>query len=178
MRPLSPEELLAKLKAAQEAGGAKPGAPEQLQLYRELAAAAPAFVPNLLELGRSLQLAEPTARGDAFTEAEAVLRQAVAVSHRSAPTLVELAYFLNVIRGAPEQMEPLLEEAIDKSLRLLEDAWAGLINVLVEQEKYQRAFEESERARRMFPDSMRISMAAESAHAQAIQEGLIPPESN
>jgi hypothetical protein len=37
-------------------------------------------------------------------------------------------------RGA--QMEPLLEKAIGEFLHVLEDAWAGLIKVLVEQEKY------------------------------------------
>jgi tetratricopeptide (TPR) repeat protein len=154
MSPLSPEELLARLQTAREAGGGKPGSLERLRLHRELAAG-----------------------DDTFTEAEAVLRQAVAVSDRSAPTLVELAYFLNVIRDAPQQMEPLLEEALGKSLHVLEDAWAGLINVLVEQEKYQRALEVSEKARRVFPDSLRIAMAVESAHTHAVHEGLLPPES-
>jgi tetratricopeptide (TPR) repeat protein len=176
MSPLSPEGLLARLQAAREAGRGKPGSLERLRLHRELAAAAPAFVPNLLELGRGLLLAEEAAGDDTFTEAEAVLRQAVEVSHRSAPTLVELAYFLNAIRDAPQQMEPLLEEAIGKSLHVLEDAWAGLINVLVEQEKFQRALEVSEKALRMFPDSPRITMAVESARAQAVQVGLLPPE--
>ncbi len=177
MSPLSPEDLLARLQAAREAGGDKPGSLERLRLHRELAAAAPSFVPNLLELGRGLLLAEEAAGDDTFTEAEAVLRQAVAVSNRSAPTLVELAYFLNVIRDAPQQMEPLLEEAIDKSLHVLEDAWTGLINVLVEQEKYQRALEVSEQALRLFPNSTRIAMAVEAAHAQAIHEGLLPRKS-
>ncbi len=174
--PLSPEALLARLKAAREAGGGKPGALERLRLHRELAAEAPAFVPNLLELGRGLQLAEEEAGEDTFTEAEAVLRQAVAVSERSAPALVELAYFLNVIRDAPQEMEPLLEEAIGKALRLLEDAWAGLINVLVEQEKYQRALEVSEQARRVFPGAVAIVTAADSARTHAVREGLLPSE--
>jgi tetratricopeptide (TPR) repeat protein len=178
MSPLSTQELLARLQAAREEGGGKPGSLERVKLHRELAAAAPAFVPNLLELGRNLQLAEPAAGEDTFTEAEEALRQAVDVSGRSAPALVELAYFLNVIRDAPQQMEPLLEEAIDKALHVLEDAWAGLINVLVEQEKYQRALEVSEKALRVFPDSMRIDMAVESARAQAAHEGLLPPESD
>jgi tetratricopeptide (TPR) repeat protein len=173
--PLSPEEMLRRLQAAREAGGGKPGSAERVRLHRALAAEAPAFVPNLLELGRGLQIAEDGVGEDTFDEAEAVLQQAVAVSQRSAPTLVELAYFLNVIRDAPQQMEPLLEEAIEKTLHLMEDAWAGLINVLVEQEKYQRALEVSERARRVFPDSVRIAMAAESAEAQAVHEGLLPP---
>jgi tetratricopeptide (TPR) repeat protein len=166
-----------RLRAAREAGGGKPGSLERLHLHRELAAAAPAFVPNLLELGRGLQVAEDAAGDDTFTEAEAVLRQAVEVSHRSAPALVELAYFLNVIRDEPQQMEPLLEEAIEKALHTLEDAWAGLINVLVEQEKYRRALDMSEKALRVFPDSPRIIMAGESARAQALHEGLLPPES-
>ena len=177
MSPLSPEDLMARLWAAREAGGGKPGSLERLRLHRELAAAAPAFVPNLLELGRGLLLAEEAAGDDTFTEAEAVLLQAVEVSQRSAPALVELAYFLNVIRDAPQQMEPLLEEALEKCLHTLEDAWAGLINVLVEQEKYPRALEVSEKALRVFPDSPRIIMAVEFARAHAVREGLLPPES-
>jgi tetratricopeptide (TPR) repeat protein len=173
--PLSPEEMVRRLQAAREAEGGKPGSAERVRLHRELAAEAPAFVPNLLELGRGLLLAEEAVGEDTFTEAEAVLRQAVEVSGRSAPTLVELAYFLNVFRDAPQQMEPLLEEAIDKTLHLMEDAWAGLINVLVEQEKYQRALEVSEKARRVFPDSVRISLAVEFAHRLAVREGLLPP---
>ncbi len=65
---MSPEELLARLRAAREAG--EPGALERLRLHRELASAAPALVPNLLELGRGLQLAEPAAGEDTFSEAE------------------------------------------------------------------------------------------------------------
>jgi len=177
MNPLSPEELLARLQAAREAGEGKPGSPVRLRLHRELAAAAPAFVPNLLELGRGLQVAEDAAGTAAFTEAEAILRQAVTVSQRSAPTLVELAYFLNVVRDSPQEMEPLLEEAIRQSLHVLEEAWAGLINVLVEQEKYQQALNVSEKALRVFPESPRITLAVESARAQAVHEGLLPPES-
>jgi tetratricopeptide (TPR) repeat protein len=177
MRPLSPEELMARLQAAREEGGGKPGSPDRLRLHRELAAVAPAFVPNLLELGRGLQVADEAPGEAAFTEAETILRQAVAVSNRSAPALVELAYFLHLVRDSPQEMEPLLEEAINKSLHLLEDAWTGLINALVEQEEYQRALEVSEKALRIFPDSPRLFMAAESARAQAIHEGLLPPES-
>ncbi|MBN1203986.1 MAG: hypothetical protein JXB05_03560 [Myxococcaceae bacterium] len=174
---MSPEELLARLRAAREAGGGKPGALERLRLHRELASAAPAFVPNLLELGRGLQLAEPAAGEDTFTEAEAVLRQAVEVSERSARALVELAYFLHMVRDAPQETEPLLEEASGKALRLLEDAWTGLVNVLVEQGKLQRALEVGDRARQLFPDSVRIAMASEAARSAAVREGLLPPES-
>lgn len=178
MTPLSPKDLVARLQMAREAAGGRPGSLERLKFHRELAAEAPAFVPNLLELGRGLQLADLAAGEDTFTEAEAVLRQAVEVSERSAPTLVELAYFLNVIRDAPQEMEPLLEEAIGKTLHLLEDAWTGLINVLVEQDKLQRALAVSEEARRVFPNSVRIVMAAEFAQALAVREGLLPPKTS
>jgi hypothetical protein len=174
--PPSPEELLARLRAAREAEGGQPGALERLRCHRELAALAPAFVPNLLELGRGLQLAAPEAGEETFTEAEAVLRQAVEVSERTPSALVELAYFLNVVREAPQEMEPLLEEAISKSLRLMEDAWTGLINVLVEQGKLERALAMSEEARRVFPSSVRIIMAAEFAQSLAAREGLGPPK--
>jgi tetratricopeptide (TPR) repeat protein len=178
MTPLSPKELLARLRVAREAAGGKPGGLERLKLHRELAAEVPAFVPNLLELGRGLQLAELAAGEDTFTEAETVLRQAVEVSERSAPALVDLAFFLNVIRDAPQEMEPLLEEAIAKTLPLLEEAWTGLINVLVEQDKLQRALEVSEQARRVFPDSVRITMAADFAQSTAEREGLLPPKTS
>jgi tetratricopeptide (TPR) repeat protein len=170
------EELLARLRAAREAEGGQPGALERLRRHRELAALAPAFVPNLLELGRGLQLAALDAGEETFTEAEAVLRQAVDVSERSALTLVELAYFLNVVRDAPQETEPLLEEAIGKTLLLLEDAWTGFINVLVEQGKLQRALSVSQEARRVFPNSVRITMAAEFAQSLAAREGLLPPK--
>lgn len=174
--PVNPEELLARLRSAREAAGGKPGALERLRLHRELAAEAPAFVPNLLELGRCLQLAEPAAGEDTFTEAEAVLRQAVELSERSAPALLELGYFLNLVRDRPQEMEPLLEEAAGKSLRLLEDAWSGLIDALVEQGKLQRALALSGEALRVFPESARITLSSQSARARAIQEGLLPPE--
>lgn len=174
--PPGPEELLARLRAAREAEGGRPGSLERLRLHRELAAAAPAFVPNLLELGRSLQLAKPAAGEDTFTEAEAVLRQAVEVSERSPSALVELAYFQNIIRAAPQEMEALLEDAIRRSLQLMEDAWTGLIHALVEQGKLQQALVVSEDARRVFPNSVRVTMAAESAQALAVREGLLPPK--
>lgn len=173
---MSPEQLLARLREAREAAGGKPGALERIRLHRELAAEAPAFVPNLLELERCLQLAEPDAGEDTFAEAEAVLEQAVEMSERSAPALVELAYFLNLVRGAPEEVEPLLEEAAGKSLRLLEDAWSGLIDALVEQGKLQRALALSDEARRVFPESVRITLSSQFARIRAVQEGLLPPE--
>lgn len=173
---MNPEELLERLRSAREVAGGKPGALERLRLHRELAVEAPTFVPNLLELGRCLQLAESAAGEDTFTEAEAVLQQAVALSERSAPALLELGYFLNLVQGKPQEMEPLLEEAAGKSLRLLEDAWSGLIDALVEQGKLQRALALSGEALRVFPESVRIILASQSARTRAIQEGLLPPE--
>lgn len=161
-----PEEVETRLQAAREEGK---GTLEQLRRHRELAEACPAFVPNLLELGRALQLAEPAAGQDTFDEAEEVLRLAVRLSERSASALVELAYFLNLVRGAPEEAEALLDEGASKALRLLEDAWAGRIQVLTELGRLEQALALGEVARRTFPDSLRIADADSFARARAGQ---------
>ena len=105
---------------------------------------------------------------------EQVLRRAVRVSGRGAASLVELAYFLNLVRGAPEQAEPLLEEGAAQALKLLEDAWAGLIHVLTETGKLDKALALGEVARRTFPDSLRIADADSFARTLAAQRGPGP----
>jgi len=164
------EELESLLASAREAGR---GTPEQVRRLRELGDACPAFVPALLELGRALQLAEPAVGADTFDEAEQVLRRAVALSDRSASALVELAYFLNLVRGAPEQAESLLDEGASKALQLLEDAWAGRIQVLTELGRLAEALALGAVARRTFPDSLRITDADSFARARAAREGPV-----
>ena len=51
-----PEQLAARLQAARSAGA--PGIPERLRLQRALAEEYPAYMPNLLELARQLQLTD------------------------------------------------------------------------------------------------------------------------
>jgi thioredoxin-like negative regulator of GroEL len=158
---LSAEELESRLEAAREAGDT--GTLEQVRRHRELAEACPAFAPNLLGLGRALQQAEPLAGEDTFDEAEQALRHAVRVTERSPAALVELAYFLSLVRGAPEQAETLLDEGARKALKLLEDAWAGRIQVLTELGRHEEARALGAVARRTFPDSLRIADADTSA---------------
>jgi tetratricopeptide (TPR) repeat protein len=170
--------LLARLRAAREVGGGQAGALERLRRHHELATEAPAFSPNLLELGRCLQGAGSATGEDSFTEAEAVLRQAVEASERGPTELLEQAWFLSLVRASPQEAAPLLEEAAGKALRLLEDAWSGLIDALVEQGELKRALTVSDEARRVFPASVRIITSAQFARTRAVQEGLLPPESD
>ena len=116
-------------RAARKAGEADKHNPEQLRLHRELLAACPAFTPNLLRLARLLQLIDQPdvdAR-ESFSEARRLLEQAVQSSERSAPSLVELGYFLDDLRNAPEDAFTLYQEGAARSLETLEYAWAGMI---------------------------------------------------
>jgi hypothetical protein len=159
---MTPQELRRRLDAAREM---QAGSAERIRAHRELAAHCPAFVPNLLSLSRSLQL-DPRQEADAqahFDEGERVLRDAAKVSGEDASALIELAHFLNVIRDAPAEAEPLFAEAARRASKLLEEAWAGMIGVLGEQEKLDAALELASRAQRVFPDSEAITEAVEFA---------------
>ena len=153
-----------ELKRRWEAARSEPaGSARQIQAHRELAEQCPAFVPNLLALGRSLQLdreeATEAQAQASFAEVERVLRGAVELSGEDASALIELAHFLDVIRDTPSEAEALFAEAARRASRLLEEAWAGWISVLGEQEKLEAALELANRAQRVFPDSALIAEA-------------------
>ncbi|HEX8435448.1 hypothetical protein [Archangium sp.] len=178
--PLHPsvEELVARLQEARKAG--KPGDPERLRLHRELAADSPTFVPNLLELGRQLQLAdEPGQDAEAtFAEVRRVLEQAVVGSERSGPAVVELGYFLDTLRNDSHAATKLYEEGAAKALETLEDAWAGLLRSWVHErtkESLEKALRLSELAETLFPDSGRIQGVVQDARRIATLDGHLKP---
>ncbi|HYO68130.1 MAG TPA: hypothetical protein VEU33_18835, partial [Archangium sp.] len=107
------DEMIARMRAAREAGSANEASPEQLQRLRELARDCPAFTPNLLELARLLRLTDEPGveREQALAEIQGVLEQAVQASGRSAPALLELAHFVDVFRESPWLAEALFEES-------------------------------------------------------------------
>lgn len=169
-------ELLERLREARRAGA--PGHPERLHLHRKLAELCPSFTPNLLELARQLQLAdEPDQEADeSFSEIQRLLEQAVAGSERSASTVVELGYFLDTVRDAPEQATKLYEEGAARALETLEEAWAGLLRAWVHErtrESLERALRLAEQAERLFPDSGRIQGAVQDVRRTARRDGLL-----
>ncbi|MCP3104762.1 hypothetical protein LZ198_38445 [Myxococcus sp. K15C18031901] len=180
MAPLSPEDVLKRFLAAREAGDSQHASPTQLRLLRELIHDSPAFTPAMLELARLLQLAdEPGVEAEAsFTEVQRLLEQAVRLSRRGAPALVELGYFLDVIRGREDDALALWDEAAQQSLKTLEQAWAGMLRAWADErtkESLEKALRLAERARKVFPDSLRILDEVEQVHAHARQDGLLEP---
>jgi hypothetical protein len=180
--PLHPtvEELLQKLREARQGGGAEPFRLEQVRRYRELLAECPTFTPALLELGRLLQLTdEPGVEAEAaFVEIQRMLEQAVQVSGREAATVVELGYFLDTLRNAPEKATLLYEEGAAKALETLEDAWAGLLRAWVHErtkESLEKALQLGELAEKLFPNSGRIQGEVYSVRNTAIHDGLLKP---
>ncbi len=178
--PLHPrvEELVARLQKAREAG--KPGDPERLRLHRELAADSPTFIPNLLELGRQLQLADEPGRDaeEAFAEVQRLLEQAVVGSERSAPAVVELGYFLDTLRDDSAAATKLYEEGAAKALETLEDAWAGLLRAWVHErtkESLEKALRVGDLAEKLFPDSGRIQGVVHDARRLATLDGYLKP---
>jgi hypothetical protein len=173
------EEMMARMRAAREAGSVNEASPEQLRLLRELARDCPAFTPNLLELARLLRLTdEPEVdTEEAFAEIQRLLEQAVLASGRSAPALLELAHFIDVFRDSPKQAEQLFEESVSSSLNALENAWAGLIDFWVmerEKDTLEKALKLGELAERVFPESSRILNVVEDARLAATRAGLLP----
>jgi hypothetical protein len=175
------DELTAKFQAARKAGDADKRNPEQLRLHREMAAACPVFVPNLLRLGRLLQLVDQPdvdAR-DIFSEAERALRQAVQGSDRGAPALVELGYFMDGIRNDSDEAFRLYQEGAARALETLEDAWAGMIRYWTDtrtKESLSQALRLGELAVKVFPESERILYHVTDARHSAAREGLIASE--
>ncbi len=174
------DEMMARMRAAREAGSANEASPEQLQRLRELARDCPAFTPNLLEFARLLQLTdEPEVEMDqALAEIQQLLEQAVQASGRSAPALLEFAHFIDVFRDSPALAEALFEESVASALRALENSWAGLIEFRamgMTKDRLAKALKLSELAERIFPESSRIFNAAEDARVGAMRTGLLPP---
>ncbi len=170
------EVVVERLRAARKAGA--PGEPERLRLQRELAADSPTFIPNLLDLARQLQVADEGDRDaeEAFAEVQRLLEQAVVGSERSGPTVVELGYFLDTLRNAPEKATPLYEEGAARALETLEDAWAGLLRAWVHErtkESLEKALSLGELAERLFPDSGRIQGVVQDARNTARRDGLL-----
>lgn len=158
----SPRELLHLLAQArsEELGSAR-----QLELLGTLRQRCPAFVPALLLESRAELWSKEDAGSTeaAFAEIERMLREAVEVSHRTPEALMELARFESVVRGSPTAAEALYREASTRALAGLEEAWAGLIESLGEQDKTDEARQVADRARQLFPDSKPITEAIQFA---------------
>jgi hypothetical protein len=151
-------------------------------LHRELVSACPAFTPNLLELARLLRLDDnpsPDLNGEELlSEVQRLLEQAVQASSRSAPALVELAYFLDTFHDSPPEAERLFEESAQKALRTVEEAWAGLISFWSSKrtpEYLKKALQLGETAEKLFPDSELIDHELSFARQLAVTDGLLPP---
>jgi hypothetical protein len=98
-----------------------------------------------------------------FATVERTLKDAVAVSGEDASALIELAHFMDVVQDAPGDAEALFAQAAQRALHLLEEAWAGQISTLGQQEKLDAALQIAEQARKVLPDSARIKEAIEFA---------------
>jgi hypothetical protein len=177
------DELVARMKAARAAGDARQPSQEQLKLHRELADACPAFTPNLVELARLLRLDDnppPDMSGEeSLSEVRGLLEQAVQASGRSAPSLVELAYFLDTFHDSPPEAEVLFEEGARKALKTVEESWAGLIRYGSSKrtrESLMKALRLGETAERLFPESELIGHELRFARQLAVTDGLLPPE--
>ncbi|WP_225414593.1 hypothetical protein [Stigmatella hybrida] len=179
MAHLSPEELIAKFHAACDAGKEKRVNVSQIQSHQALAEACPAFVPNLLQLARSLLLEkEPITENNlVFARLQHLLEQAVQVSARSAPSLIELAYFHDSIHNDFKTARSLYEEGAAKALASLEDAWAGLLSSFVLDHQIPEALALARQAKTVFPESARIMHRIHETRDLAIAAGLLPPES-
>jgi hypothetical protein len=158
-------ELQKLLDAVRNDPSTPPGSPQRQKALRELATHCPAFLPNLLTLSRSMLLNKGEVGDSAayFAEVEHTLRDAVAVSGEDASALIELAHFTDVVRDAPGDAEALFAQAAQRALHLLEEAWAGQISTLGQQEKLDAALQLAEQARKVLPDSTRIMEAIEFA---------------
>jgi hypothetical protein len=158
----SPHELQQMLS---EATRLELGSPQQLQLLQRIRAHCPAFVPALLissraELWNKDDSGPPEAY---FGEIERMLRDAVEASGREPAALIGLARFLSVVRDSPQAAEALYREASTRALAVLEEAWAGLIESLGEQEKMDEAARTAKTAREVFPQSKQLSEACDFA---------------
>ncbi|MFP2913117.1 hypothetical protein ACLESD_50560, partial [Pyxidicoccus sp. 3LFB2] len=100
-------------------------------------------------------------------EAERALRTAADVSAGAPEPLIELGRFLATARTAPVEAEAAFASAASAALSLLEEAWAGWIHALGQQDKLDAALEVADQARRILPDSAAISRAVDEAQRRA-----------
>ena len=137
----------------------------------------PALTPNLLALARLvLTTAEPGVEAEvSLAEVQRLLEMAVQASERSAPALLELAYFLDDIRGREDEALSLMEEGASCALQNLEDAWAGLLLRYSLREQFPKALALAVRAEQVFPTSERIHDAVQSVRESALRAGLLVP---
>lgn len=171
------EELVEQLRAAREAGPPGKPSPEKVKLLRELLAACPTSTPGTLALARALLVTEEPGVSfeESFAEIQRLLERALQISDRSAPALIEMAYFIDTFRASPEGARTLFEEGAAKALASLEDAWAGLLSILTEQEQWPEALALAEQAEPLFPDSVRIIDAVVRARELAARAARPPP---
>ncbi len=173
------EELLARMRAARDAGGVNQASPEQLKQHRELVETCPAFTPNLLELARLLLLNdEPGVDAEkGFSEIQQLLERAVHASNRSAPALLELAHFIDSVRNSPEEAEKLFEECATRALTTVEGAWSALLNLWTmenRKETLEKALKLCAMAERLFPAEAGIHADVARARRFAAHSGLSP----
>jgi hypothetical protein len=172
------EELVARFQAARKLGEVHREEPRQLRLHRELVHDCPAYTPNLLRLARLLQLVdEPEVEAEAgFTEIQRLLELAVEGSERGAPALVELGYFLDVIRDQPEAAFACYAEGAARSLETLEDAWVGMLRHWTLQrtaDSLRQALQLGELAEKLLPQSERLQRQVHEARTYARLDGLL-----
>jgi len=155
---LSPHKLRQLLS---DARNEEWGSHRQLQLLAELRACCPAFVPGLLLSCRAMLSGKEDVTDPAafFDEVEQVLLHALESSGREPGAVIGMARFMSVVRDSPQAAEPLYREAVAKALAVLEEAWAGLIESLGEQEKTAEAARTAELASKVFPQSEQLSEA-------------------
>ncbi|HYO54660.1 hypothetical protein [Archangium sp.] len=154
----SPRELQQILS---EARNLELGSPQQLQLLESIRTHCPAFVPALLISSRAELWGKEDAGPPAafFDKIERMLNDAVDASGREPAALIGLARFMSVVRDSPQAAEALYREASTRALGMLEEAWAGLIEALGEQEKMDEAARIAQAAREVFPESKQLSEA-------------------
>ena len=167
---------MARLQAAREAGDVRQPTQEQLRLLRELVGDCPALTPALLDLARLLPRANEPGAGteQALTEMDGLLEQAVLVSRRSAPAVVELGYFLDVYFDSP-RAEALFEEGANTALKTLEAAWTGLLRFWGYQrteESLRKALRLARLAEQVFPESLNLLGEVEMVRTHARQDGV------
>lgn len=157
------------LEVIQHEPGTAPGTHQRVEALRELVVTCPTFAPALLALSRAMLLNKHGADDSQayFAEIEHTLHDAVDVSGEDPSALIELGHFTDVVRDAPSEAEPLFAQAAQRALNLLEEAWAGQISVLGQQDKLHAALEVAALAGKILPGSVRIREAVEFARQSA-----------
>lgn len=154
---LSIDDMFAALAAARAMPN---GSIDRCRALMVLVEQCPSFLPALLELGRQIQMLDgaEAADGDwpSLDEGGAFLSAAVQLSGRATEPLLEWAYFVDVVQDRALEAELLFQEAEERALRELEEAWIGLIKVYIERDKASEAEKTATRAAGVFPESAGI----------------------